>query len=376
MTMVQPILALAQNIFFIFAGLAGVGFLIGFHELGHFVFCKLFNIHTPSFSIGFGPRIFTKKIGDTVFALSAIPLGGYVEIAGAAEVGQGEQKEAHRHDERSFAKKPYYQKMLVMSGGILFNMIFAYITLIVLFATGVPKTLLLYPKNATTTIKAIIPDGAAQKAQLQPGDVILAVNNKPINNNPLELLQELEPRADKPTTIQIQRDNQTLSVDITPGSRDIGNKVIGTLGVEFDLIDLPARPLGQAISEGIDTTNQLIRNTFSAFKSMFTRKSMNGVGGPLMVIQQTIQGAQKGFKIFMLLLAFISVNLAVLNVLPIPIMDGGQALFYTIEALIRRPLNENVRLYIHYACWLGIVVLAIYLTIHDIGAIFGHLWRK
>src|SRR5690606_27744818 len=97
-------------------GLFGIGFLIGFHELGHFLFCKLFSIRTPSFSIGFGPKLFSKKIGGTEFVISPIPLGGFVEIAGAAEVGQGDQKEASSRDKESFAVKPYYQKLLVMCG--------------------------------------------------------------------------------------------------------------------------------------------------------------------------------------------------------------------------------------------------------------------
>src|SRR5579872_2199524 len=101
MALLKPLLFISQNICFFVAGLFGVGFIIGFHELGHFLFCKLFNIRTPSFSIGFGPKLISKKIGETEFSLSAIPLGGYVEIAGAAEVGQGEQKDAQATDEHS-----------------------------------------------------------------------------------------------------------------------------------------------------------------------------------------------------------------------------------------------------------------------------------
>ena len=129
-----------QQLFFILLGILGMGFLIGFHELGHFLFAKLFKIRIPSFSLGFGPRLLTKKIGETEFCLSAIPFGGYVEIAGAAEVGQGDQKEAFATDEGSFAAKPFYQKLCVMLGGIVFNLAFAYFTMTLLFMTGIPKT--------------------------------------------------------------------------------------------------------------------------------------------------------------------------------------------------------------------------------------------
>src|SRR5437762_13928879 len=112
-TLFMHLVPIFQNIFFILIGCFGMGFLVGFHEFGHFLFAKLFKIRTPSFSIGFGPKIINKKIGETEFSLSAIPFGGYVEIAGAAEVGQGDQNEAYAKDEGSFAVKPYYQKLLV-----------------------------------------------------------------------------------------------------------------------------------------------------------------------------------------------------------------------------------------------------------------------
>src|SRR5271170_7782292 len=162
------------NIIFIFPALIGVGFLIGFHELGHFLFCKLFNIHTPSFSIGFGPKLISTRIGDTDFSLSAIPLGGYVEIAGAAEVGQGEQEHAYSSDERSFARKPYYQKMLVMFGGIMFNLIFAYTAFIFLCSFGLPATV--------PTIGTVQADSAAARAGLQSGDTIIAIDDFMVGN--------------------------------------------------------------------------------------------------------------------------------------------------------------------------------------------------
>ncbi len=109
MILARAFFLLFQKLFFSMAGILGIGFLIGFHELGHFLFCKLFKIRTPSFSIGFGPRLLKKKIGDTEFALSAITLGGYVEIAGSAEIGQGDQKDAHANDPYSFNQKPLYQ---------------------------------------------------------------------------------------------------------------------------------------------------------------------------------------------------------------------------------------------------------------------------
>ena len=189
----------AQSALLIVIGLLGIGFIIGFHELGHFTFCKIFGISTPSFSIGMGPRIFKKKIGQTEFSLSAFPVGGYVEIAGNAEMGQGEQKEAYRNDKYSFANKPYYQKMLVMAGGILFNLIFAYFALTMLYFWGMPKSPILYHYSASTTVDTVLPDTPAAKSSLAPSDTIISINNTPVHNaqDVLELIKTLPIRASK-----------------------------------------------------------------------------------------------------------------------------------------------------------------------------------
>ena len=333
----QYIISLFYSSFFIVVGLLGIGFLIGFHELGHFIFCKVFNIRTPSFSIGMGPRILKKKIGETEFSLSLLPLGGYVEIAGSAEVGQGDQKEAYSKDERSFAVKPYYQKMLVMAGGILFNFIFAYLTLSFLYFVGMPKTPFLYPLHASNIISNIDDETPAAQAHLRSGDTILAFNKTPIHNA-AELINLIKDLPNTPAQLLIERQGKQEQVELILGAREINQKNIGFLGVEFEI---PRFGVIDSIKYGISATNYLIAHIFSAFKNIFSGRELNNLGGPLMVISQTVKGAEKGFKIFMLLLAFISINLAILNIIPLPIMDGGQALFYTIEAIIGKSLNEK-----------------------------------
>lgn len=369
MAIIDTLSGLAQNSYFILTGLFGLLFLIGFHEMGHFLFCKLFNIHTPSFSIGMGPVIYKKKIGDTDFAFSAIPLGGYVEVAGLAELGQGDQKDAHLLGSRSFASKPYWQKFLVMFGGILFNLIFAFLALWGLYYSGMPKTPLLYPINASTKVSNLIENSPAQKAGLEKNDLIISINKQPVTSA-VEIVEFIKKNPDIHADFEIIRNNIHSTLPVTIGSTKINGQSAGFLGLEFEI---QAYSFLQAGKNAWTGTIHIIKSTFSAFAGIVTNKQLNNLGGPIMVISQTIQGAAVGIKFFLLLLAVISINLAVLNIFPLPILDGGQILYFTIETVIRRPLPIKVREYIHYATWIFLLLLIAYLSVKDVFRIF---WKS
>lgn len=368
MTSFPHLVAVFQQFFFILLGFLGMGFLIGFHELGHFLFAKLFKIRVPSFSLGFGPRLFTKKIGETEFCLSAIPFGGYVEIAGAAEVGQGDQKDAFATDKNSFAVKPYYQKLLVMLGGILFNLFFAYCIMILLFATGIPKTPLM-PNQQIISI--VHPDSAAANGDLRIGDRIVSINEEKIGNNLQQIQQIIQPLALKQATVVVERDGQLMTKTIIIGSKEVESATIGILGVEFDFLPTPPHSLIDAIKLGIAACNKWIMDTINGFTLLFSKTGVKKIGGPIMIIAMTVKSAAAGWQIYLLLLALISINLAVLNLIPLPILDGGQILFYSIEAIIRRPIPHKVREYIHIATAILFMILFIYLSINDINRIFS-----
>ena len=294
------LLSSLSTLFYICLGIIGIGLCIGIHEFGHFFFAKLFKIDVPSFSLGFGPSLFKKKLGGTVFKVSAIPLGGYVEIAGCAEVGQGEQKEASRQDEHSFASKPYYQKMFVMFGGIMFNLLSAYLALILLFSLGIPKSSLLQPLNSTTTIETVQADSSAARANLQSGDTIAKVNGESVD--PLKLREKIREYAGGEATFTIIRNGQemTLPVKLDPISAQTATR--GILGVEFAVKEIPAQGVAASVKAGIATTNQLIKATARGLVSLVKTRSTAGVGGPIMIINQITKGAQQGFKIWILLL--------------------------------------------------------------------------
>ena len=352
------------NLPLIILAILGIGFLIIFHECGHFIFAKLFDVKTPSFSIGFGPRLFEKKVGETTFAVSAIPLGGYVEMAGSPEVGQGEQLEAHDTSDRSFNSKPYWQKMCIIAGGIVFNVIFAFAALAFLLSQGAP-CIGSWCENQPAFIGVVNPNSPAERAGLKPHDTITAVAGT-ATPTIKDLTGILETRIGQPTTITINRDGQTQDIAIIPEGQDMGTKKRPILGVAWQRAKLN---FTEALTEGWRATWALITQTFGAIKGL--TKSREGIGGPLMLICQVTQFAGMGMKMFLFMLAFISINLAVFNVLPLPIFDGGQALFFTIEAILRRPLSDETRYAIHYYTWLMVIGLVIYLTFKDVIKLSG-----
>lgn len=376
MNLLGTFFSLSHTVFFGLAGLFGIGFVIGFHEFGHFLFCKLFKVRTPSFSIGFGPRLIQKRLWDTDFALSAIPLGGYVEIAGAQEVGQGEQKEAFNTDEHSFAVKPWYQKFLILVGGILFNLSFAYGVFSLLFMLGMPASMILYPTNTQPIIEMIRPGTPAEKAGLVMGDIVRALNGTPINNDAPALIKQLMALPNQEITLTIDRQGTTEDIKLTVEQREIMGKTVGSTGIIFKTVALPRHSFLVSLQEGFALTMTQISNSLASIKHIFSKGDTTMVAGPLRIIAETAKGAESGFKTFLLFLAFISIGLAVLNLLPLPILDGGQVLFYTIEAIIGRQIPARIREIIFIACWIGFLVFIIFVSYKDLEALIKPYWGK
>ena len=345
----------------IFTGLLGIGFLIGFHELGHFLFAKIFQVDTPVFSIGFGPRILTKKIGNTEFSLSAIPLGGYVQMAG---MGEGAEEQAGTRSSFSFAAKPFYQKLLIMSGGILFNLLFAYLMLIIVFMVGMPQSRFTYPLNATTVIEMVGTDTPAQKAGVLTGDKIESLNGKNIDSGAL-FYQEMKGLANKTVMLGIERNGERKQIELTPLARKFMGMDIGFTGIMLKDAPLAPQSLSNAIKNGINLTNKFIHSTLISFKYIMTKLDIGSMAGPLTIITESGKESRSGFSNFFIFLAIISINLAILNLIPLPILDGGQILFYSIEALIGRSVATRIKEYIFIATWIFFLLLFIYLTYKD-----------
>ncbi len=355
----------------IIIGLLGFSLLVGIHELGHFIFCKLFGIHTPSFSIGFGPKIVSKKIGDTLFSLSLIPFGGYVEIAGNEEIGQGEQKHSHQDDAASFKNKPLYQKILVMSGGIICNILLCWVILFFLFFKGAPPSPLLAPYTISTTVEKANASGTHIDSPLQDKDVIIAIDQTNVLNNYELFSSIIQASANKTVVLEIERNGtiikQPVAVYLCPQT----NK--GFLDIAPATHSAPSLSIISSIIAASTMLPKLAILFFDSLKTLCAQRSLQGVGGPLMIMSIITQTAQKDFSLFLLFIAFISIQLAALNILPLPIFDGGQIMTLSIEKLIGRAIPEKISYFIQIGSWIAVLTLMIYLSYTDILRIFPAL---
>ncbi|HIJ82426.1 MAG TPA: RIP metalloprotease RseP [Desulfuromonadales bacterium] len=371
-------IVLGKLFYFILA----LGPLIFVHELGHFLLAKFFGVRVEKFSLGFGPKLFGKKIGDTEYLISAFPLGGYVKMFG--EGGYIEGGEVHTADgvdnipaedlpletlreltdeEKtcSFAHKPVLARIGIVIAGPLFNLLFAWLIFIILCMVGVP--------TVTTKIGEALKGKPAAKAGMQKGDVITAINSMPITRWD-QIAEGVAASKGKPLLLSVKRDAQELSFTITPEPRVsknlFGEKVDGfAVGVASagELTTEYFGPLA-AVVKGTEQTGKVIELTFMSLVKMAQRiVPMDSVGGPIMIADMAGKMAESGGASFLAFIALISINLGVLNLLPIPVLDGGHLLFFFAELLFRRPVPQKVREYaqqIGMVLLLGLMVLAFY----------------
>ena len=345
---------------YILTGIFGIGAVVTVHEFGHFIFGKLFNVHIPEFSIGVGPKLISKKIGETTFSLSALPLGAYVAADQDPITAGGHH--------RTIQAKKYWQKVIIVSGGVLFNLIFAYILLLGLSIHGIPASPLLSGEHV---IEQVMPHQAAAKAGLIPTDRILKIDSTPVDQNIEALLKYIAENPGKDVTLEILRNKEKLSLGCSLDTKTEENNTLkGSLGIQFSFIGIEPVSFSQAFIQAGSLLKILVIRNALQIKNIFIKKSAKNLSGPIGMIYMAIDSASKGFTFLLLLLVLINVGLAVLNIIPLPILDGGHLLIYTIEAIIRKPINEHIQMYISYATLGLFALLFSYLTFQDTVRIF------
>jgi regulator of sigma E protease len=340
------------------------------HELGHFLVARWCGIKVLVFSVGFGPEIvgFNDRHG-TRWKISAIPLGGYVKFFGdenVASVPDADAVAAMNTDERrvSFFHQPVAARAAVVAAGPIANFVLA----IAIFAT----IFMLYGKQETAArVDTVVPGSAAAAAGFQSGDLVLSIDGKPIDTfKDMQEIVSLNP--DVPLDFVVERGGQKIALHATPKlteDRDnFGNVYrIGRLGISQTNSpqDVKVRkfgPLG-AIEEAAKQTWFVVDQTFAYLgKLALGRASADQLGGPLRIAQMSGQAASLGFSTLMNWAGLISVSIGLLNLFPIPLLDGGHLLFYGIEAVRGRPLSERVQ-EVGFRIGLALIVMLMIFTV-------------
>ena len=320
----------------IIAAVVGLGVLIVFHEFGHFLFAKLFGVGVLTFSVGFGPKLWVKKKGETEYALSAFPLGGYVKM-----VGEDPEEEVKAVDlERSFAHKSLLKRTAIVAAGPGFNLLLAVFLLMLVFLFyGVPVL--------SNLVGAVEPESPAAQAGIQKGDRIVAVNGQTVTAWE-DLSGAIKQSGGQPLALRIHRTGQELTVTVQPRKKEVKN-IFGELKEDWMIgigsqVSIEKGDPGLAISKAFVQTYDYSKLTLVGLYKMITREvSPRNLGGPILIAQMAGQQAQEGIGSYLAFLAVLSINLGVLNLLPVPVLDGGHLFFFAVEAIIRRPVSLRYR---------------------------------
>ena len=328
-------------LYYIFPFVLVLGILIFFHELGHFLVAKYFGVKVLKFSLGFGPKLTGKKIGETEYLVSLIPLGGYIKMLGE-NIDEEDDPLPPEEDSRSFNKQHVLKRMGIVFAGPFFNMLLALLIFSgVYIACG---TQVMIPE-----IEQVRQDSPASRAGLKKGDIIFSIEGNPITTW-TETRKALEHRAGEPVEIAVKRDDRSMILTVVPEAsvvknifgEEVTSSLIGIVASgKFKTIVMgPA----EATKEGFKKTWQTIKLTCLTIVKLFQRVvSIKALGGPIMISQMTGQLAQENLTYLFPFMAIISINLGILNLLPIPILDGGLIVFLFIELIIGKPLSLKMR---------------------------------
>jgi regulator of sigma E protease len=353
-----------ENVLYsIVAAVIGLGVLIVIHEFGHFLFAKLSGVGVLTFSVGFGPKLWVKKKGETEYALSAFPLGGYVKM-----VGEDPDDQVNPADiERSFAHKSLLKRMAIVAAGPGFNLLLAVFLLMIVFVFyGVPVL--------STQVGGVEPGSPAERAGIRKADRIVAINSQPVAEWE-ELSKAIKESQGGPLKLLIRRESQEVVVTVEPMKRE-GRTVFGEKKDEWMIgigshVSIEKGNPGLAIVKAVQQTYDYAKLTLVALYKMVSGEvSPRNLGGPILIAQMAGQQAQEGLGNFLGFMAILSINLGVLNLLPIPVLDGGHLLFFLIEALIGRPVAVRHREVAQQVGIFLLMLLMVYAFYNDIARFF------
>ncbi len=342
-----------------------LGLLVFVHELGHFLLARRYGIGVEKFSLGFGPKLFGRKRGDTEYLISAIPLGGYVKLMGE------DPKDTEVDPKKSFALRPVRERLVVVLAGPAFNVFFAVLVFWVIYMAGVPVL--------RATVGEVIPESPAALAGFQPNDRIVTIDEQPIEEWD-QLVSLVGVSEGRPLQMTVLRGGETVELQVTPALRkaqnlfneEIERPMIGiqNLGTDFFLrrVD-PLTALGRGFTQSGNIVSLTAVSVWKIVRGDLPARE--SLGGPILIVQMAGQQFRRGVMNYAFFAALISLNLAILNLLPIPVLDGGHIFFFLLEAGIGRPVSLRKREIAQQVGLFLIILLMVFAFYNDVARIFS-----
>lgn len=351
--------------------------LIFVHELGHFIVAKKSGMRVDEFAIGFPPRVFSKKYGETAYSINAVPFGGYVKIHGENPNEDGDEGPDSK---RSFANKNRGLQVAVLVAGVLGNVIFAWFILSLGFLTGMPAPTDKYENASvsgkTILISGVVADSPAAEAGILAGDVLIKIGSggRLVNKPTMEQVEEIvSVSSGEPVYIEYERGTESKETSVIPQAGIFGDKpAIGIEMVSFGQITLP---FWSAVYEGGVLTYNMITAVIQGLGGLLVdvvsfKADFSNIVGPVGIAGIVGTASDMGFGHLLSITALISVHLAVINLAPFPALDGGRILFVLVEAIIRRRINPKIQNYVNGLGFLLLMVLMMVITYRDIVKLF------
>lgn len=357
--------------------------LIVAHEFGHFVAAKLSGMRVDEFGLGYPPRALTiAKVGETVYTLNWLPFGGFVKIYG--EDLSSAEPSAHRDDTRSFSAKPRLAQALVLVSGVAMNVLLAYVLIVGTLVAGTPRALseneLPIARDATLAVAGVLSGTPAARAGLLPGDTIIGAKDAAGEwraTDPKSFSAFVAESGGSEITLDLRREGKEFSISATPAtSIATADPSRYALGVEVATVGVVPLPFHRAVVEGAMLTWGVVALTAEGllrfFYAAFTLSAdLSQVAGPIGIAGAVGSASAQGFGNLLSIMAVISVNLALINLVPVPALDGGRLFFVIIESVIRRPLGAGVARAANAVGFAFLVFLMLAVTAHDISTIIG-----
>ncbi len=336
------------------AFVAVLGLLIGFHEMAHLLVAKLFGVKVIRFSFGFGPILARFKIGETEYAISLLPIGGYVQPLSEDSPAADQEPD---NPGRYFESKPAWQRFLIYLVGPLSNLLLAFLLICGLFCfVGSPKP--------TTTLDSVLKDSPAEQAGLKAGDKIIAINGEAVSSWE-EITVKIQASKGAPVNLKVEREKELLSIAATPKLKETPQGKHWILGIAPKSVYEPQGPI-TSMKLGFNATLDILKIFADFFHQLFTGKisPKDSFGGPVTIYIEVGKAAKDGLVSLIWFSMLLSLNLFVMNILPIPLLDGGQiypALFETLTGI--KPGKRIMVLWQYLG--IGILIFILLLGLHN-----------